>query len=1134
MLNTQPGDADRDPDDVAADAIAPVRFPSQWDLPPGNPQQLTEAAKAVRMEFRDCSKWKRLRCEKVSVVAERDRGVVYVVKVAGSVDFEWSCEGATAFCPASLDDDARFSDLSYEEADYQDGVIWSGEILEFDETQDCLFVCMDEPTMSPRVGSFFVKPFEFLAALDSVYNGNEFEQVREVLPARLNATKGEIHPRLPNNDDVGLPEMVSWWRHSWSILWGPPGTGKTYTTGQQIARIVSDPSERILIVSTTNRATDAVALSIGVAAKAVCPERLADESMIRIGKGAALDAFEKQGLGAMLRSTESEAMLQMAMLSQRLQQSDSLEEKAFTRKQLAELQAASTDRSKMLFTDESKCVVVATAFKAMNQLKQPTIREMIQDGEAPFTTIMIDEAGLISRATVAALSLLASRRVVLVGDSKQLAPISRISRILPTRHQTWLASSGLSHLDRITETPSAVHVLSQQRRMNPDVCRVVSEYQYDGFLTTADDRAQRPSRAPEFLADYSRTIWYVLDGETDDLAAIRASRGPGNKSWVREITPSILKKLFTDPQTRNAEGMFISPFKAQAEHVADLLSQWEISSWESSTVHSQQGSEADVVVFDTVNAGSYNWPFEEWKRLVNVALSRAKEAVIVIASRHEMDEPYLRPLLNRLRPGILVDSNGTLQWQQPDARRLPAHQVAERTTEYHRDSDPRSGDRHGRGETMGQQIASRQDMKPVLSREQQKLVQMPIDGKPRLVRGVAGSGKSVVLATWLAKTALRFQSDPDAHIWAVYANRSLHKLLRESVESAWQQIREGELFSQADFPWQRVSLIHVRDVLAGLLPSVELSMDAFEFDYDSAAAAFLDRVDMEELLPRCTALFIDEAQDMGPATLRLLLSLVEKSIPSEPSSRSAHIFYDNAQNLYGTKTPNWSEFGLDLRGRSTIMRESFRSTTPIMELAVNLFHTVADPGEQKDQHELVSLGLLHRVTRDGVPWMEVRFSQVDGPCPVYHAFDHRQAEINAIAGHLQYLVEQEEILPQDICLIFNGKGQQALETQLAPKLAEHGIELSIQKHRAFERRPNTLVATTANSFKGYESEVVVIPCVDQFIATGGKILASSLYVAMTRARSLLAIYGVSDGSTASSRLHQAITQCVQIVANDRE
>jgi len=312
--------------------------------------------------------------------------------------------------------------------------------------------------------------------------------------------------------------------------------------------------------------------------------------------------------------------------------------------------------------------------------------------------------------------------------------------------------------------------------------------------------------------------------------------------------------------------------------------------------------------------------------------------------------------------------------------------------------------------------------------------------------------------------------------------------------------------------------MHVKDILAGILPTADLSLGSFGFDYDRAAEEFLQRHDAEELLPRCNALFIDEAQDMGPSVLRLLLSIVKQSDVEDTNSRAAHLFYDNAQNVYGTKTPRWSEFGLNMRGRSAIMRESFRSTTPIAELAVNVLDRLSDGKEREDQRELLSLGLLERGVCNGEDWLHVHFNDIDGPKPIYHGFESRGAEMSAIATHLKHLILIDGISPTDICMIYNGRADESLENQLAPKLAEFGVELSIQKNRAFERQPNTLVATTPQSIKGYESEVVLIPCVDTYVGANGKLLEHSLYVAMTRARSLLAIYGIDGGSQAGRRI----------------
>jgi len=385
----------------------------------------------------------------------------------------------------------------------------------------------------------------------------------------------------------------------------------------------------------------------------------------------------------------------------------------------------------------------------------------------------------------------------------------------------------------------------------------------------------------------------------------------------------------------------------------------------------------------------------------------------------------------------------------------------------------------------------------------------------------------LVLCNWLAKTAKRLRGKKDARIWAVYANRSLHKLLCDSIESAWARLRDGDLLERAEFPWETVELLHVKDVLTGILTGAQITMESYGFDYDRAAEEFLNRQDAETLVPRCTAMFIDEAQDMGPSTLKLLLSVVEQSDASDSNSRSAHIFYDNAQNVYDTKTPKWSELGLDMRGRSTIMQESFRSTRPVTELAVNVLHRLSETSGRDDQQELIELGLLKPCHRNGEDWLEATFSQIDGPRPIFRCFEQRYDEMAAITGHVKHMLQVDGISPTDLCILYNGRARRILESQLAPRLAEFGVELSFQTNRSFERKANTLLATTPHSYKGYESEVVMIPCVDCYVGTAGKLVANGLYVAMTRARSLLAMYGTNGGSAASHRIISTIAACVQ-------
>ena len=158
----------------------PARFQVELGLPYADEYLLNDAKAAVRQEYRDCSKWKRLRCRKVSVIAERDRGTIYAVHVGSAVEFDWTWEGAVAFRPSSLGDDPQTSllDFDYENAACEEENLWSGEILEVDERNGCLFISLSDPERPPTVGSFFVRPFEFLEILDSVYHDPRFEAIR--------------------------------------------------------------------------------------------------------------------------------------------------------------------------------------------------------------------------------------------------------------------------------------------------------------------------------------------------------------------------------------------------------------------------------------------------------------------------------------------------------------------------------------------------------------------------------------------------------------------------------------------------------------------------------------------------------------------------------------------------------------------------------------------------------------------------------------------------------------------------------------------------------------------------------------------------------------------------------------------
>ena len=241
-----------------------ARFPIRLPLPEADASLLDDAKEAVRREFRDSVQWKRLRCRGVTLLSDTAGGSVFVLEVGHAVEFDWTWEGAVAFRPLVLKEFAERPESAFgggaDAVEVEDSILWAGEVVEVDEASGRIFVSVPDPEHPPTTGSFYVRPFEFLASLNAVFNAPPFDEVRRLLPARLSAAEGGVHPYVDARRAVGLEHLHPWWAKGWSILWGPPGTGKTYTTGQQVARVLADPTERVLVVSTTNRATDAAAL----------------------------------------------------------------------------------------------------------------------------------------------------------------------------------------------------------------------------------------------------------------------------------------------------------------------------------------------------------------------------------------------------------------------------------------------------------------------------------------------------------------------------------------------------------------------------------------------------------------------------------------------------------------------------------------------------------------------------------------------------------------------------------------------------------------------------------------------------------------------------------------------------------
>jgi|SRR5690242_20589467 len=132
-----------------------------------------------------------------------------------------------------------------------------------------------------------------------------------------------------------------------------------------------------------------------------------------------------------------------------------------------------------------------------------------------------------------------------------------------------------------------------------------------------------------------------------------------------------------------------------------------------------------------------------------------------------------------------------------------------------------------------------------------------------------------------------------------------------------------------------------------------------------------------------------------------------------------------------------------MQARSTITKESFRSTKPITELALNVLYQVQPPKDE-DHKELVRLSLIEAEKWGGTQWWNVHFNQVDGPLPTFRRCATVKEEAKKVAEQLVVWIKNEGVTPSDICILYVGEGlEKEIEKTIGPALKALGATLAI-------------------------------------------------------------------------------------------
>lgn len=428
--------------------------------------------------------------------------------------------------------------------------------------------------------------------------------------------------------------------------------------------------------------------------------------------------------------------------------------------------------------------------------------------------------------------------------------------------------------------------------------------------------------------------------------------------------------------------------------------------------------------------------------------------------------------------------------------------------------------------------------------EWQKKAAFEIPDNIQRIRGLAGSGKTVVLAL---KAAYLHSQDPELDIAVTFYTRSLGQQFKDMINNFYREYTDEEI------DYNKLHIIHAwgSNYERGIYSEVCSNLSIVPSNYSNAKLKYgqkraFDGI-IKEVLPlvdenytnKYDYILIDEAQDMPASFFRLCYKLAK-------NPKRIVFAYDELQNLSDDQMPSLKEmFGVDSSGeplvdltneenkprRDIVLPICYRNTKWALTIAHalgfgiyrhDLIQFFNDLDLWKDIGYYVKEGVLtyesqvtlERSTESSplyfnnllTPESAVEFSPI---------FDSREDEYIWVANNIQKNIEEDELDPDDILVIFpdviNSKQDYF---NFRDHLLRRNISSNLAGITTDKDTFKTLDAITCSSIyraKGNEAPMVYVIQSD-FCAEGSELikLRNILFTAITRSRAWVKLSGLGS------------------------
>jgi len=442
-----------------------------------------------------------------------------------------------------------------------------------------------------------------------------------------------------------------------------------------------------------------------------------------------------------------------------------------------------------------------------------------------------------------------------------------------------------------------------------------------------------------------------------------------------------------------------------------------------------------------------------------------------------------------------------------------------------------------------------------------------IDG-PQRIRGLAGSGKTVVLAMKAAHIHMEY---PEKKILLTFFTKSLYVHVKnlitrfyrhyKKVDPNWENLQIKHAWGGTGVDGVYYSACHDNGIPTVSFQYAKMQSPSNPFEYVCSNA-----VASNKLRPEYDYVLMDEAQDMTSSFFRLVYRITK----GDRDTKNIIWGYDELQNIFKVKTRSPKElFGQDIDGEDYIdLQRAGRNLPEYLDNDIVLTKCYRNPREVLIAAHALGFGLYRK---DGCPvqnledkahWEDVGYNILQGNFEVgskivlerpsknsplsisayepinelikYKSFENLPQESDWVVENIMSLLS-DGLKPEDIMVIaLDDRNARGYFKVIQSKLIMHSIPsnnvlLNPYSSKSFIEK-GQITMSTIHRAKGNEAPAVLVIGIDSlFFTEGSHYSRNRIFTAFTRAKAWLRVSGIgSNAELFFNELQKSLSKSPQL------